>query len=399
MTLAALDDAPAPDLSSVFDLQRLFDHPDPYPGFAAARRQAPVATFEMLGQQVYAALGFDAVEHVLHDATTFSSRGNGQAARFMGPTIVVMDGAQHARMRAVVRGSFAPRVIAALEPEIAALARDLVARFAVDRRADLVAALAVPFPIAVIARILGIPPERHARFLEWSLALIGFPRDPAHAMDAADALRLDLLPLVAQRRRAPRDDVISRIVASTVDGVPLDDDEVVNFLRLLIPAGAETTSRLLGNLLFALLDDPGRYRRVQADRTLVAAAIAETLRWETPVPFVARRTTCAAELGGLSVPARAYVLAVTGSANRDETRYVAPDRFDLDRAPDEHLAFGAGRHFCLGYHLARLETAAALTAVLDAIRAPRFAADAPRPTIQGLAFRSPPALPVRFETA
>jgi cytochrome P450 len=202
---------------------------------------------------------------------------------------------------------------------------------------------------------------------------------------------------VRARRAEPRDDVISRLVTGTVDGASLSDDEVISFLRLLLPAGAETTSRLTASMLFALLVERDRFERVAADRGLVPWAIDETLRWETPIVFVARQATRPTEIGGLEVPENAIISVIVGAGNRDDAHYADPDRFDLDRHADDHLSFGFGRHFCLGYHLAKLEARTMLGTVLD--RFPRLRIDpaAQAPSVTGLAFRSPPALPVRFD--
>ena len=217
------------------------------------------------------------------------------------------------------------------------------------------------------------------------------------ARAAADTLHDYLLPIVRARRAEPRHDVITRLVTGCVDGVGLTDDEVISFLRLLLPAGAETTSRLMGNMLFALLEEPeARLERVRADRSLVPWVIEETLRWETPILFVAREATRATAVGGVEIPAGSFVSAVIGSANRDEGHFPDPDRFDLDRRADDHLSFGFGRHFCLGYHLAKLETGIALGALLDRLPTLRLDPAAPAPRITGLAFRSPQTLRVRF---
>jgi cytochrome P450 len=163
-----------------------------------------------------------------------------------------------------------------------------------------------------------------------------------------------------------------------------------------LPAGAETTFRLIGNLLYALLDDPDALEAVRADRQKIEWAIEETLRWESPVQYASREATQPVALSGVELPAGAQILLALGSANRDEQRFRVPARFDLDRRPEEHFAFGFGRHFCAGAHLARLEARIALTAVLDRLPNLRFAAGAER-GIVGLAFRSPTALPVVFD--
>jgi cytochrome P450 len=251
--------------------------------------------------------------------------------------------------------------------------------------------------VQVIGRVLGIPRAEYPKYQKWALELVGFSKDPPKGMAASQAFRTYLLPIIQAHRAAPTDDVISKLVTGTVDGVGLTDDEVVNFLRLLIPAGAETTSRLIGSMLFALLVERDRYERVRADRSLVPWAIEETLRWETPVVFVAREATRSTEIRGVEIPEGKNVAVIIGAGNRDPEKYPEPDRFDLDRHADDHLSFGFGRHFCLGYTLAKLEARTALGAVLDRFPKLRIDPDAPPPAVRGMAFRSPPALPVRFD--
>ena len=385
------------DLVSVFDPQGMFDFPDPYPLFAELRRTNPVTSFQFLNRLSYVVTRYDDVRAVLQDGETYSSRANAEVGHYMGRTLIEMDGGEHGRMRALVQGAFGGRTLEALTPAIEALAQELVDRLAGDGRADLVAQFTLLFPLDVIARILGLPRSDHAQFQRWSLDLIAFSKDPARARGAAERLREYFLPLIRLRRREPRADVISRLVTGTVGGVGLTDDEVVSFLRLLLPAGAETTSRLLGSMLCALLVDRERLARVDADRALVPWAIEETLRWETPVVFVARQTTRPVEIAGVPIPSDVMVSTIIGSANRDETHFDDPDRFDLDRRAEDHLSFAFGRHFCLGYHLAKLEARVGLTAIIDRLRNLRFDPAEPVPPITGLAFRSPRSLPVRFD--
>jgi cytochrome P450 len=198
-----------------------------------------------------------------------------------------------------------------------------------------------------------------------------------------------------QRRAEPRDDLMSRLVHAEVDGERLTDEEIFSFLRLLLPAGAETTYRLIGNTVFALLTEPGRLEEVAADRTRVDLAIEESLRWESPVQYAIRETTAATALSGVELAPGAQVLVALGSANRDAEAFDDPARFDLHRRPEDHMAFGFGRHFCVGAHLARLEARTAVNAVLDRLLDLRLEPD-PETAIVGLAFRSPTRLPVRF---
>jgi cytochrome P450 len=187
-------------------------------------------------------------------------------------------------------------------------------------------------------------------------------------------------------------------VTAEIDGERLSDEHIYGFLRLLLPAGAETTFRALGNALLALLSRPEVFERVRNDRSLIDAVIEETLRWETSVTMVNRETACPVAFGDVTVPAGASVIVCTGSANHDEARYDNGEEWDLDRPAQAHLAFGTGRHQCLGMHLARLELRVGLNAILDRLPGLRLDPDAPPPHIEGHAFRSPPTLPVLFDT-
>jgi cytochrome P450 len=391
--------APMDNASTAFAPEVMFDFPDPYPLFADMRRSQPVAYVEMVSRSSYVVTRYDDVLTILRDGDTFSSRANAEVGKYMGRTIIEMDGTEHAHMRAVISSVFTPRSIEAIAARVEALVQEIIDGFAADGRADLIPQLSTAFPIQVIAEMVGVPRADYQKFQRWSLDLVGFARNPAGGLVAARTLREYLLPFVRERRAEPRDDVLSKLVTGTVDGSGLSDDEVINFLRLLIPAGAETTARLIGSMLLALLVDRRRFERVDADRALVRSAIEETLRWETPVVFVARQTMRPTTLCGVDIPAGQLVSAVVGSANRDEAHFENPDAFDLDRRADDHLSFGFGRHFCLGSHLARLEARAALTAVFDRLPDVRIDASMPPPTVTGLAFRSPQALPVLFRSA
>ncbi len=317
-----------------FDRRLLFDHPDPYPLFRGLRQSQPVFATQHLGRPTFLLTKYDDCLTALKDAETYSSGSNAEAGRVLGRSVLEMDGREHGRYRALLQ------------------------------------------PV----------------FVQWALALMGFAWDFERAARASAEIGTYLLPIIAARRCAPQDDIVTRLVHGTVDGQRLGDEEVVSFLRLLIPAGAETTFRLIGNLLFALLTERDRYERVRAERALVPWAIEEALRWETSIVMISRETTRPAELRGVSIPAAALVSVILGSANRDEEHYERPDDYDLDRRADDHLAFGLGRHHCLGYHLARLEARVALTAILDRFPNLRLDPDAPPPTITGMAFRSPKRL-------
>ena len=377
-----------------FDPQMLFDHPDPYPMFAMLRQSQQVMRSVFLNRTSWVLTKYDDCLAVLKDSDTYSSRSNFDLGEIIGRTLIEMDGKEHTRHRALVQRVFVPRGLDGLQPVLEKMLHEIIDDLAGKQRADMVAHFTECFPVQVMADMVGIPRADYPQFQRWTIDIIGFTKDYPRAQAASAAIREYLLPIIAERRAHPCGDVISTLVTGTVDGQGLSDEEVVNFLRLLIPAGAETTFRLIGNMLFALLTERDRWERVRADRTLVPWAVEETLRWETSVLMVSRQTNREVEIRGNAIPADQLISIVVASANRDEDHYENPDVFDLDRHADDHLAFGFGRHHCLGYHLARLEARLALDAVLDRLPDLRIDPAAPAPTITGLAFRSPKTLPV-----
>jgi cytochrome P450 len=395
-------DAPAGS-SKPFDRKMLFDHPDPYPMFAMLRAGSPVFRTEfMTGDDAapkrvaWIVTKYDDCLRILKDVERFSSRSNAEVGKVMGRTLVEMDGKEHTRHRGIVQQLFVPKGMEALKGVIATLIDELVDAIAAQPAADLVAGFTERFPVQVMAHLAGIPRGDYPQFQRWALDIIGFAKDYPRGLAASAAVREYLLPIIAARRADPRDDVLSKLVTGQVEGKGLTDEEVVSFMRLLMPAGAETTMRLIGNLLVALLTDrEGRWERVRADRSQIPWAIEETLRWETSVLMVSREATEPVEIRGVEIPANDMVTVIIGSANRDEEHYERPDDWELDRHAEDHLSFGFGRHHCLGYHLARLEARLALEAMLDRLPGLRLDPDAPPPQIQGLAFRSPKTLRVR----
>jgi len=371
---------------------------DPYSVYRRLRREQPVICVEGLLGRDHLVTRYDDVIDVLKQPALFSSRANARAAGLvMGRTILEMDGREHIRHRTLITPFFAPSALrAGVEDMIAATVHDLIDRFAADGRADLVPQFTFIFPMQVIAHIIGIPIDDYAAFHHWAVDLLRIGDDPEKGFAAA-ALIVDYLrPVLEQRRVEPTSGLLSALLHTDVDGHQLTDEEVLSFIRLLLPAGAETTYRLVGSALFALLTHTDQLEEVRADRSLLDAAIEETLRWEAPVQYVSRETTAPATVAGFDIPAGELVSVALGSANRDERRFEDPDRFDLHRRSDDHVAFGLGPHFCAGSHLARAEARIALAALLDRLPNLRLDPDH-RPQVVGLAFRSPDRLPVLFD--
>lgn len=381
---------------------------DPYPYLAAARRRGSVQTewpFPLderpPEEPNFCVLGYDEVIAVLRDHETYSSQ---VLSEIMGPmfagTIIAMDEPEHRAHRALVAPAFRPRLLARWEQGLVRRVVDeLIDSLASRDSADLVRQLTFAFPVRVIARILGLPDRDTQQFQRWSIDLISIFRDWDRGIRALHELRSYFAEKVAERRAEPRDDLISELITAEIDGARLDDDAVFAFLRLLLPAGVETTYRSLGNLLLALVTHPDQLEEVAQQPDLCDAAIEEGLRWEAPFLMVARRATCGARLGGADIPAGRELSVFIGSANHDELRYSHPHRFDIHRPLVPHVSFGSGPHMCLGMHLTRMETRVALDAVLERLRDLRLDLSAPTPRILGTIFRSPDALPVRFSVA
>jgi cytochrome P450 len=372
--------------------------PDPYSVYRRLRREQPVIRVQGLLGEDHLVTRYDDVVALLKDPERFSSRGNARGIGLvMGRTILEMEGKEHVRHRKLVTPFLAPSALrGGLEVTIGEIANALIDTFAGNGHADLVAQFTFTFPIRVITRIIGIPMEDYAAFHRWALDLVAVGDDPPRGFAASQRIVDYLRPVLEQRKAAPCQDLLSALVHAEVDGQRLDDEEVLSFLRLLVPAGAETTYRLIGSTLFALLTHPPVLDAVRGDRGQLNLAIEETLRWESPVQYVSRETTVPVTVAGVEIPAGSLVSACIGSANRDETHYPEPDRFDLFRNAEDHVGFGLGQHFCAGSHLARAEARIALTALLDRLRNLRLE-PAQEPQVVGLAFRSPDRLPVLFD--
>jgi cytochrome P450 len=315
----------------------------------------------------------------------------------MGRTLLQMDGAEHRANRALVSPAFRNKLLTRWEDELVRVVVDELIDSMVDRgSADLVREFTFAFPVQVIARLLGLPRSDYPRFQRLSIELLNVVYDWDRGIAAAKEIGEYLAGVLAERRREPSDDLISELATVEVDGSTLTDEEIFAFVRLMLPAGVETTYRSSGNLLVALLSKPENLEQVVGNRAQLPRAIEEALRWEPPITSLVRRCARDTTLGGVEVDAGMNVNVSVASANRDPARYSNPDEFDLERKNISHLTFGHGPHVCLGMHLARMESRVALNRLFDRLPGLRLDPEAEPPKITGVAFRSPAALPVLF---
>ena len=403
---------------------------DPYPAYVRLRRESPVLRIE---SGAYAVSRYADVAHVLRHPELFSSSAmqtmmaSGFSAGLAGgippaeaarvaellaklpvsvlrqggaPFLIASDPPRHGPLRSLVNRGFTPRRIAALEPRVRAIAREKLAALDAARDFDIVSDFFVPLPVTVIAELLGVEPERSVDFKRWSdrivagvtggVAAVG----PVAVLEALTELSEYLAGVIELRRRDPRDDLVSTLIRAEEGETALASADVVMFVLLLLVAGNETTTNLLGNTLLALLAHPEELGRVRSDRRRIPALVEEGLRYDGPVQLLFRTTTRDVELAGARIPAGATVIPLLGSANRDDTQFPAAERFDVSRSTQGHLAFGLGIHFCLGASLARLEARVALEELLP--RFERFERTEPRVEyLDSYLVRGPKRLPLR----
>jgi cytochrome P450 len=283
------------------------------------------------------------------------------ARETMGLTMLFMDPPRHGRIRSLVSKAFSPRMIESLRPRIQQICNDLIRGFDSGAPVDLIREFAYPLPVIVIAEMLGIPVEDRDLFRAWTgdlAPLIDFVQDlhvVERAMAAMAQTREYFVKLVDERRKSPREDLVSALIAAEEKGDRLTLDEMLANIVLLLGAGHETTANLIGNGMLALMRNRGELERLQKDPSLINGAVEESLRYESPVQASARRTLEDVQVGGFTIPKDTHAIVLIGSCNRDAARFPDPDRFDIGRQDNEHLAFGGGIHFCLGANLARAE--------------------------------------------
>jgi cytochrome P450 len=353
---------------------------NPYPAYAEMRRNAPVCQVDPGG--MWAVTRFDDVVYVLKNPQLFSSRGFGVATNppWLGgnpfsESMITLDPPQHGRIRGLLSKAFGASAIARMEPRVRAFAEEAVAALPLGEPLDIMPSFALRVPASVIGDLMGLDPSLHARLKRWADLITGGvttvrPEELDRkqlARDAVADLRRYFGEVLEARRRNPAEDLVSDLLRAEVDGEVLTQDELIAFMAVLLVGGIETVVHMLGVSFVVLLDQPELLARLRADRSLIPAFLEEVLRYEPPAQAAPRMATQEVEVGGVKLPKGAPLLAMLGSANRDEAYFPDGDRFAMDRTGPKNLSFGHGVHFCLGAQLARMEGRLALEALLDRV--------------------------------
>ena len=376
---------------------------NPFPFYTQLRSVSPLVHDPRSG--LFLVFDYDGVKRALTDSTTFSS--NPGTANHPAPRwLIFEDAPRHTSLRALIMKAFTPASVTLLEPRIRELCTELVDSALEHGEADLASGLAVPLPMRVIAEMVGVPAEDWKLFRRWSDSILKLSYSMFDDVETAAAgkeymavsaeMSTYLAELTAARKAKRAEDLLTRLTEAEVDGERLTPDEILAFVQLLLVAGHETTTNLINNAVICLTDAPDEMARLRVTPSLLPTAIEEALRYRSPVQWIYRTTRQAVEMHGQTIPAGRFLLPVIGSANRDQKWFPQPDRFDVGRDPNHHLAFGHGIHFCLGAPLARLEGRIALGELISRTKSIEYAGSGPWQPRKALHVHGPARLPVRL---
>ncbi len=384
---------------------------NPHPFYARLREESPVFRVELpTGQPAWLVTRYDDVAAVLKDERFAKDKGNALSPEQAGKqpwvpglfkplerNMLDVDAPDHTRLRQLVHKAFTPGLVERLRERVQGLTEELMAVAARRGRMDLIADYALPIPATIIAEMLGVPASDHHRFHRWSQVIVA--SNPSgwgmvRAIPSAIAFLRYIRKLVKSRRSSPRDDLVTALVQTEEEGSRLNEDELVSMVFLLLIAGHETTVNLIGNGMLALLRNPDQMKRLRDEPGMIKSAVEELLRFDGPLETATERYAREdVEVAGTIIRRGELVYAVLGSANRDERQFPDPDRLDLSREPNKHLAFGLGVHYCLGAPLARLEGQIAIGALVGRFPDMRLTRR-PLRWRRGLVLRGLRALPV-----
>jgi len=353
---------------------------DPYRAYRELRNRSPFHYAEPAGVvpgnvepvRTWAFMKYADVYTALRDHNTFSSmRRDTVPGKIPSVVLVRDDPPRHTRFRRLVNNAFTQTRVEALTPWITDVVNELLDKFGPSTN-EVVSSYTIPLPVRVISRLLGIPGEDYERFKRWSDAFLAAPSmDDGNRIRSIQEMTTYFGTMAATRRARGAEDLITVLVEAEIEGEKLEEWEILGFCILLLIAGNETTTNLLGNMLNVMAERPELWEQLRRDRSHVESAIEETLRYESPVQRVLRTTTREIEVSGARIPAGDHVTIFYGSANRDPREFPDPDEFRLDRNLRNHVAFGTGIHYCLGAPLARAEARVTLNALLDRFSAIR----------------------------
>jgi cytochrome P450 family 142 subfamily A polypeptide 1 len=391
-----MTDAGAPPIDL---LDGAFYAGDPFPAFAWMRRNAPA--YYDGPNDIWGISRYEDVRAIGQDPQAFSSAG-GSRPDVVLPMMIDMDAPEHRRRRRLVSAGFTPQAVREREPRIRAVCDDIIDTVCEKGACDLVADIAAPLPLVLIADMLGFDPKDWERLLEWSdtMLMSQGSSDPDAVTKATTAfVEWDtFIRELIEERRANRsvDDLLGVLVQGEVDGERLDDASLIHESLLLLIGGDETSRHVISGGMEALLRHPGQLEDLQRDRTLLPGAVEEMLRWVTPIKNFKRTATRDVELHGETIGAGQNVLLLYPSANRDESVFVDPETFDIRRQPNDHVAFGFGAHLCLGHRLARAEVLGMVDRILDRLPDLRLADSQKSPLRQSNFIVGYETLPVTF---
>ena len=352
---------PRPQMLGPFLPQTWEEARQAYVWFAKMREQAPVYCDEKT--HIWHVFRYEDVNQVITDYNSFSSRIMGSVTPLMEDTLVAKDPPDHRKLRNLVNQAFTPRAVAHRAELIRQITQEQLDAVKPQGRMNVVSDLAFPLPAKVIADMLGVPPEDWDIFRRWAGTDLSTPQQ-GDGQTTRNEMSEYLAHLLIERRRDPRDDLVSALSVAEVDGERLSERELINFCFLLLAAGQETTKNLLANSILLLTEYPDAMAQLVREPALIPSAIEEVLRYLSPAWMVLRQARTDVELGGQHIPANSMVMPWIASANHDEAQFPDPERFDVRREPKQHIAFGHGIHFCIGAPLARLETQVALPMIL-----------------------------------
>jgi cytochrome P450 len=352
---------------------------------------------------------YDDVQRALSDWKTFSSQfariRNIDTSMPFSASMISSDPPRHRQLRSLVTQAFTPKAVEALGPRIEEIVKEQLDWVMEQESMDVIGDLGIPLPVTVIAELLGIPPSDRDRFKRWSDVVVsranfGENMDPAQFMNP-DVIEMGqyFFNMIMERRQSPGDDLISGLLAANIDGEQLSEIELLGFCMLLLVAGNETTTNLIGNAMLTFAEQPEAWQALRNKPELLDTAIEEVLRFRSPVQAMFRVTQEDVAMAGKTIPAGSRVVAWIGSANHDESQFQDPECFDIRREPNRHLAFGYGIHYCLGAPLARLEARIALREMLERFRTFKIPPETKLEPLPSLIVFGVRSLPIEFQKA